>query len=166
MRPSTILTSARYFIMILIVCGAQIASAQDSTAAPTVQRLFGFQFSLVSGTGISFGTVQANNIRLKATGGFITNDDKSTYSIGADLHYVLGRGNKVEVSVGPSFGIIGGTNELTKTRIALATTVEVPFNGANHYENVCAGLVLYYPTVYILSGNINVTAGLYLSYYF
>lgn len=152
--------------LLFFILGITTASAQDSTSVPGFQRLFGFQFSLVSGTGISYGTLQPNNIRFKATGGFITNDNKSTYSLGVDFHYVLGRGNMVEVAVGPSLGFIGGTDELTKTRIALATTVEVPFSGTQHFQNVCAGLVLYYPTVYILSGNINVTAGLYMSYYF
>ncbi len=156
----------RTLIPLLSILFVSTLSAQDSTAVPLNQHLFGFQFSLVSGTGISYGTLQANNVRLKATGGFITNDNTTSYSLGIDIHYLLSRGKQVEVSVGPSLGFIGGTNELTKTRVALATTVEAPALGEKHFQNVCAGLVLYYPTVYILSGNINVTAGFYLAYYF
>ncbi|MFA6469472.1 MAG: hypothetical protein WCW35_11285 [Bacteroidota bacterium] len=156
----------KFFILSLMVIFSMNVYAQDTSAAVKTYNTFGFQFSLVSGTGISYGKILDGKIKLKGTGGFITSDDKTKYSFGFDVHYFLSKGDKFEVTLGPSLGFIGGTNEDVKSRLALATSMEVPFNGDEHYNNLCGGIVLYYPTFYMKSGDINVTAGIYIVYNF
>ena len=158
-----ILTLTIFIIIILI---PEITFSQDSSMAPASYTSFGFQFSQVSGTGISIGRDVNSQYRLRGTIGIISTDSQTRYSFGFDAHYYLNSNAKYNVFIGPSFGRIGGSKEDPKTRFALATGLEVPLTGPMPYKNICLGLVLYYPTYYVLSGNINVTPGAYISYNF
>ena len=128
--------------------------------------MIGFQFSLVSGSGITFGKQFNNNVRLRGTAGIIANDDRSQYSVGFDLQYILSQDERFTIFMGPSFGVISGNKESTKNRVALTTGIELPLTGGRQYRNICLGLLLHYPTYYTVSKNINVTPGAYLSYNF
>jgi hypothetical protein len=153
-------------IILIIILIPNISFPQDSTLIPPIYTSFGFQFSQVSGTGISIGRDVNSKYRLRGTIGIISTDLQTRYSFGFDAHYYLNSNTKYNVFIGPSIGRIGGSKEDPKTRLALATGLEVPLTGSTPYKNICLGLVLYYPTYYVLSGNINVTPGVYLSYNF
>lgn len=153
-------------IITFIILIPRVSFSQDSLMIPQVYTSFGFQFSQVSGTGISMGRDVSSKYRLRGTIGIISTDLQTRYSFGFDAHYYLSHNSQYNVFIGPSIGRIGGSKEDPKTRIALATGLEIPLTGPTQYKNICLGLVLYYPTYYVLSGNINVTPGAYLSYNF
>ncbi len=143
------------------------SNAQDSLAThkQTSYGSFGFQGSFISGTGITGGYTQ-NGLRMRVTFGLLKSADQTDYSFGIDMHFILATKPQFQLLVGPSFGEYGSSGEKNKPRIALATCLESPLLGKEFRDNICAGIVLYYPAYYFVSSTLNPTGGIYLIYNF
>jgi len=141
--------------------------SQDSSQNKSQQSFssFGFQASFVSGTGITY-CYTANVIRCRVTGGWIKSADESDYTFGFDVHYYLANASGFNLFLGPSFGIYGSSTESTNARLALATCFEAPIISKEKRNNLCAGILMYYPSYYFSSSTLNPTAGIYIIYNF
>ena len=158
----------KYFsILFLLVLCFHHSSAQDSTTTHA-QRYssIGFQCSFVSGIGISYGVNEAGKYRVRVTGGIITSGDKAYYSFGADYHFELTNNSKFKVFIGPSIGTIGTSTDAPTPRLGLATGVENPLTGNTIYQNISAGLIVYYPTYFFQSSDISFAGGFFIAYNF
>jgi hypothetical protein len=161
------------FFNILFLCSSLLfftlsdLYSQDSSQSKSQQLFssFGFQASWVSGTGITY-CYTSNDIRYRVTGGWIKSEDESVYTFGFDVHYYLANAPGFNLFLGPSFGIYGSSTESTNTRLALATCFEAPIISKEKRNNLCAGIILYYPAYYFSSSTLNPTAGIYVLYNF
>ena len=156
----------KLIVITICILIPELSYSQDSLMVPKLYTSFGFQYSQVSGIGISIGRDIDSKYRIRGTFGIISSESNTRYSFGFDAHYYLSSNTKYNVFIGPSLGRIGGSKEDPKTRLAFATGLEVPLTGPIPYKNICLGVVLYYPTYYFLSGDINITPGAYISYNF
>ncbi|MDE3058561.1 MAG: hypothetical protein KGJ59_11465 [Bacteroidota bacterium] len=142
--------------------------AQDTASAneDITYHSLGFQASLVSGIGISYGINEQNRYRFRATGGLITSSDKSYYSFGFDYQYELTKNKPFRVFIGLGGGIRGKSGSETNTALGLGSGIEGPVTGTGIFENVTIGAEIYYPTFYFSSSTISVGGGIFISYNF
>ena len=151
-------------VFILLLLTPNYGMSQDSTDVKKDYASYGLQASFVSGMGISYGRVFDQRTRTRITGGILTTQNTTQFSVGGDLQFFLTRGNEFNVFVGPSVGSFGETGTTPKPRIAFSTGFERPVTGKTIYNNISAGVVLYYPTYYIQSNTIGVAAGVFIYY--
>ncbi len=143
--------------------------SQDSTAATNVPlnyQSIGFQVSFVSAVGIAYGINEENSYRALFSGGLLTDNGKTYFSVGFDYQRELTTTQSFRVFIGPSVGTRGATFEKPTPRIALGTGLEVPLSGNGIFQNITTGATVYYPTFFFLSKNISFAGGLFLLYNF
>jgi hypothetical protein len=126
----------------------------------------GFQISDVSGIGLSIGFNQENTYRLRFTGGFISKNNITYHSLGVEYGFDLTKNKPYRVFMGPGFAVRGESDGDTHTNIGLGTGFESSWGGTTIFENMSAGVEIYYPTYYFLSNTVWFDGGAFISYNF
>lgn len=169
--PMTIHFTRTVCFIILFIFST--ANAQDSLDAKQKTQFssIGFQASFVSGIGISFGLNELEKYRFRATAGIITSGDKTHYSFGLDYQFVLTKNDRFRVFIGPGFGssgtsVRGSSESSARPRFGLGIGAEAPVTGTSVLDNISGGATVYYPTYFIVSGEISFAGGVFISYNF
>jgi hypothetical protein len=142
--------------------------AQDtlSTKKPMEYSTVSFQISQVSGIGISYGRNLKNGYRFRITGSVLSTGDNLYFSFGTDYEYELTKNKPFRVFIGPALGTWGISSKAPHLNVALGTGMETPITGNEIFENVTAGVEIYYPTFSFQSGTIGIAGGVFISYNF
>lgn len=126
----------------------------------------GFQASFVSGIGISYGFNESGKYRVRGTFGILTSSGKTYSSMGADYQIELTKREDFRVFIGPGIGVRSISGEDSHTMVGLGTGVEAPITGRTVFENITAGVAVYYPTYFFLSKDISFAGSVFISYNF
>ena len=146
-------------------------SERDSVRMTSYQPYssVGFNVSSVSGMGLSFRHHMDSPGLIQFTGGFITSDQTTSYSLGFEGQYELSLNETFRYYIALGIGRYSGKVSST-TAMGFGMGLEVPIIGSGGiYQSVTAGLDIFYPSLYIETGKTNVvTVGgsLYLFYSF
>lgn len=130
---------------------------------------FGFNISSVSGMGLSFRQHLDSPGLIQFTGGFITADQVTSYSLGFEAQYELSLNETFRYYIGVGIGTYSG-KVTTTTAMGFGMGLEVPIIGSGGiYQSVTAGFDIFYPSLYIETGRsdvVTVGGSLYLFYSF
>ena len=72
-------------VFILLLLTPNYGMSQDSTDVKKDYASYGLQASFVSGIGISYGRVFDQRTRTRITGGILTTQNTTQFSVGGDL---------------------------------------------------------------------------------
>jgi len=160
---------------VIVSCVLSVAafsqSSQDSAFTTTHQSFssVGFNVSSVSGMGLSFRHHMNSPGLIQFTGGFLTSDQSTSYSLGFEFQYELSLKETFRYYVALGIGTYSGSDSKT-TAMGFGMGLEVPIIGSGAiYESVTAGFDIFYPSLYMETGKtdvVTVGGSLYLFYNF
>ena len=154
-------------VLSMFAASTLFSQSTDSTINRGQYKTIGIQLSVVSGMGLSFGVNEIGKYRARITGGYLSISQKNYFSFGAEYQFELTKNPAFRVFIGPAIGNQGKTtDENSHWRLGLGTGIEMPVTGTSVIENVTVGATLMYPTLYFLSGDVNIAANVFISYNF
>ncbi len=155
------------FVLSFAIASSLCGQSSDTNSVNRQFKSFGIQISVVSGMGLSFGVNEIGKYRARITGGYLSISDNNYYSYGAEYQFELTKNPAFRVFMGPVIGNQGKTTDKNPHwRLGLGTGIEMPVTGNSVIENVTFGGTLVYPTLYFLSGDINIASNVFISYNF
>ncbi|OGU28936.1 MAG: hypothetical protein A2X67_14900 [Ignavibacteria bacterium GWA2_55_11] len=145
-------------LLFLTWCIPSFLLAQSDASEKTTA--FGLHVSNISGTGLSMRNHISGKTSFQFTGGIISINGETKWSIGSDLLYRIARMPDMDITIGPATGIGGGSSKESGVSFGFGIGADYrsPSDVTSNY--MIATARLYYPAVYSGSGDVSIGGGL------
>lgn len=154
-----------WFVLAVLVTTLSVAQEQQQAGRQSYSSA-GFNFSSVSGVGLSFRHHFPSASLLQFGAGIISSGDRTNSALGLEYQYELSKKETFRYYLTVGGGIYSGSTSSTAAGIGVG--LELPMLGEKIYESVTGGLALFYPVAYSEDqrSNISFGASLYFFYNF
>lgn len=164
--------TVRFFLLIAVLMPFYASCASDDSSKVSERKALedfrsaGFNFSMVSGLGISYRYHWANTYLTKVTGGIIKSDSALAYSFGFEYQFNLSNRSDLRYYLTAGVAVYNSTEGSRDFNTGFGIGYERPVFGNDIKENMTIGIAVFYPAFFFSETGNTISYGISFDLYY